>query len=56
MSDRLQEINFAVDLIQKICEEANICLIAKEHKGTKYVSIYDNIENKDYCIIKKGEK
>ncbi|MCD3234588.1 hypothetical protein IRP63_05275 [Clostridium botulinum] len=52
MSERQEEVNFAVNLIQKLCEEYNIALIAKDHKGTEYVAIHDHIEDKDYVIMK----
>lgn len=33
MSDRQNEINFTINLIQKMCETANITLMAKEIRG-----------------------
>ena len=32
MDDRLNEINFVVSMIQKLCVEAQIALIAREKK------------------------
>jgi hypothetical protein len=55
MNERQQEINFTINMIQKLCEECNICLVAKERKGVKYVGIHDNVEDMDYCLIKNKE-
>ncbi|KEH91647.1 hypothetical protein Z962_p0022 (plasmid) [Clostridium botulinum C/D str. BKT12695] len=53
MSERKQEVNFAVNLIQKLCEEANIALIATERQGVKLVVVHDNVEDQDYVILRK---
>ena len=58
MSDRKNEVTFAMYIIQKICIECNICLFPKKLKDGQYAVItHDNVEDKDYCIIKKqGEE
>lgn len=56
MNERQQEINFTIDIIQKLCEECNICLMPMERKGIKYVGIHDNVDDKDYCLIKNKEQ
>ena len=52
-SGRQNEINFTINLIQELCETANITLMAKEVKGISLVAIHDNIDDKEY-IIKKA--
>jgi hypothetical protein len=52
MNDRQEEINLAINMIYNICTETNICLIPKEKNGVNFVAIHDNINNKDYAIIK----
>ena len=36
MSDRLNEINFVADMIQKLCIEAKIALVAREKERSAY--------------------
>ena len=51
-ADRLQEINFAVNMIDKLCTEYGIRLIAKERKGINLVAIQDAFnDDKEYVII-----
>ena len=50
-ADRLQEINFAVNMIDKLCIEYGIRLIAKERKGINLVAIQDSFNgDKEYVI------
>ena len=53
MSDRLNEINFVVDMIQKLCIEAQIALVAREKKGQLMVLVHDAITGEEYGIMKK---
>lgn len=50
--DRLNEISFVMSMIQKLCEETEIRLIAKELNGTLGVAIQDAKDNKEYVITK----
>ena len=52
MTDRQQEIKFAISIIQNICIKSNILLLPMKHKGVDCVGIHDVIENKDYYLIK----
>lgn len=52
MEDRINEINFIVDMVQKLCEEAEIGLIAKEIKGRLMVVVQDARTGKEYYIGK----
>lgn len=56
MDDRLNEINFVVDMIQKLCVETNVGLVAREKKGQLMVLVHDAIDSKEYAIMKKGNK
>lgn len=56
MDDRLNEINFVVDMIQKLCIEAQITLVAREKKGQLMVLVHDAITGQEYGIIKKGKE
>lgn len=53
MSDRKNEIAFAMDLIQKICEETHIGIIAKEVKGNLMIVIQDAWNGEEYCMTRK---
>lgn len=50
--NRQEEIDFVINMIYKLCTESNICLIPKERNGINFVAIHDNIDDKDYAIIK----
>lgn len=52
MEERINEINFVVDLVQKLCEEADIALIPKERKGKLIIAVRDARDEKEYCIQK----
>lgn len=56
MSDRLNEINFVADMIQKLCIEAKIALVAREKKGQLMVLVHDAITGEEYGIMKKERK
>ncbi|WP_195428339.1 hypothetical protein [Clostridium sp. D46t1_190503_E9] len=52
MEDRINEINFIVDMVHKLCEEAEIGLIAKDVKGQLMVVVQDARNGKEYCMRK----
>ena len=56
MDDRLNEINFVVSMIQKLCIEAQIALVAREKKGKLMVLVHDVITGQEYGIMKKGKE
>lgn len=53
MEDRKNEICFALDMIQKLCETCEIGLIAKEVKGTLMIVVQDARDGEEYYISKK---
>lgn len=55
MEDRKNEICFALDMIQKLCETCEIGLIAKEVKGTLMIVVQDARDGQEYYISKKHE-
>lgn len=55
MEDRKNEICFALDMIQKLCETCEIGLIAKEVKGTLMIVVQDARDGEEYYISKKHE-
>lgn len=48
--DRKNEINFVVDLVQKLCEESKIALMAKTVKGIQMVVVVDATDGQEYYI------
>lgn len=52
MEDRLNEINFVMSMVQKLCEDAEIGLVAKELNGTLGVAIVDARNGKEYFMKK----
>lgn len=52
MTERMTEISFIIELIEKLCIESKIALIAKERKGVMYVAIKDATDGKEYAMIK----
>lgn len=56
MDGRLNEINFVVSMIQKLCVEAQTALIAREKKGQLMVLVHDAITGQEYGIMKKGKE
>lgn len=56
MSNRKEEIECVLSLIQNLCKEFNICLLPMEKRNLKYVGIHDNIENKLHCMITNNQK
>lgn len=57
MEDRKNEINIIMDMIWKLCVEADISLLPHElENGTKLVVIQDNRDSKKYAITKKDDK
>ncbi|MBP2643600.1 MAG: hypothetical protein H6Q67_1487 [Firmicutes bacterium] len=51
--DREDEISATLTLIQEICLNANIALLAKDHKGTLLVIVRDERNGKEYGMCKK---
>ena len=50
-ADRLQEIRIAINMINNLCIEYGIRLIAKERKGINLVAIQDAFNgDKEYLI------
>lgn len=57
MEQRKVEIDFALNMIQTICEDAEITLIAKEiKKGTLAIVIVDAKSGKEYVIKRDKER
>lgn len=55
--ERKQEIAFVMDMINKLCEEAEIGLVPyTTTKGVTIVAIQDARNGKMYCLIKPKEK
>lgn len=50
--DRINEINFVLNMIQNLCEETKIGLVAKEVKGQLMVVVQDATTGKEYCMKK----
>lgn len=50
--DRINEINFALSMIQNLCEESKIGLLAKEVKGKLMVVVQDATNGKEYYMRK----
>lgn len=55
MDKRKNEIGFVLSMIQNLCEEAQIALVAKELKGTLGVVIVDARDGKEYVMQKVGK-
>lgn len=56
MEKRKAEIGFVLSMIQNLCEEAEICLVAREIKGTLGVAIVDTQNGKEYVMTKPSEE
>lgn len=52
MDDRINEINFVLSIIQNLCEEAEIGLVAKKVKGQLMVVVKDARNGKEYYMGK----
>lgn len=52
MEDRINEINFVVNMIQNMCIETKIGLVAKEVKGQLMVVVQDSTTGKEYYMGK----
>ena len=52
MEDRINEINFVLSMVQNLCEEAEIGLVAKEVKGKLMVVVQDARNGKEYYMGK----
>ncbi|ELC8382980.1 TPA: hypothetical protein K8M95_001483 [Clostridium perfringens] len=55
MDERKNEIGFVLSMIQNLCEEAQIALVAKELKGNLGVVIVDARDGKEYVMQKVGK-
>lgn len=55
MDERKNEIGFVLSMIQNLCEEAQIALVAKELKGTLGVVIVDARDGKEYVMQKSRQ-
>ena len=55
MDERKNEIGFVLSMIQNLCEEAQIGLVAKELKGTLGVVIVDARDGKEYVMQKSRQ-
>lgn len=53
MDKRQEEISVLICEIQDLLEDANVCLIVKEHKGMTYVALRDNVKDRDYVIARR---
>ena len=54
--ERIEEIESAINLINTILRSSNLTLTVKERKGNHFPVIVDEINKKEYVIIKKEEK
>lgn len=54
--ERIEEIESAINLINTILRSSNLTLTVKELKGKHFPVIVDEINKKEYVIIKKEEK
>lgn len=52
MEDRINEINFVLSMVQNLCEQAEIGLVAKEVKGQLMVVVQDARNGKEYYMGK----
>lgn len=52
MEDRLNEIGFLMNMIQGMCEEAEVCIMPKQVKGTLCMVIQDARDGKEYVMKK----
>lgn len=56
MEERKSEIGFVLSMIENLCEEAEICLVAKEiRKGMLGVVIVDTRNGKEYVMARNKE-
>ncbi len=54
--ERIEEIESAINLINTILRSNNLTLTVKERKGKHFPVIVDEINKKEYVIIKKRGK
>ena len=54
--ERIEEIESAINLINTILRSSNLTLTVKERKGKHFPVIVDEINKKEYVIIKKRGK
>lgn len=50
--DRINEINFVINMVETLCQEAKIGLVAKEVKGQLMVVVQDATTGQEYCMKK----
>lgn len=53
--ERIEEIESAINLINTILRGSSLTLTVKEHEGKHFPIIVDEINKKEYVIIKKEE-
>lgn len=51
--ERIEEIESAINLINTILRSSNLTLTVKERKGKHFPVVVDEINKKEYVIIKK---
>lgn len=49
---RQDEINFVANMVQKICEEANVLILPGERNGQRCIVIHDLFDGKDYYLLR----
>lgn len=54
-NERLEEIESVMTIIESLCNQYEIALIAKKVKTKNYVVIHDNLTKKEYVIVGKGD-
>lgn len=53
--ERIEEIESAINLINTVLSCSNLTLTVKEHEGKHFPIIVDEINKKEYVIIKKED-
>lgn len=53
--ERIEEIESAINLINTVLRGSSLTLTVKEHKGKHFPIIVDEINKKEYVIIKKED-
>lgn len=53
--ERIEEIESSINLINTVLRCSNLTLTVKEHEGKHFPIIVDEINKKEYVIIKKED-